>query len=293
VFDQSLIILTQGQPYAATGVDPSAMSLNKIQPLEACTSMLSIVNTPGGVLFSSPNGLINITPSGAQNLTLKMITKQQWQLGINLGSICAGILSMGYYAYSITTPGVFQNSNTPPDAFLTFEQDAFQQSSHYGTRPGMYVALNDARIAYTVLDPQPSEVQNVITDIFNGELMQVRDNVVYLVDIRSDQPYAEYRWRSKIFSMPFPLNLGAAKVYWAENPSHTHLDATFRVFADDQPDNFESGLTLRYERQLRKSGDIYRLPSGFKAMYWQVEVEGHAPILAIHLAQTVRELRAI
>ena len=49
-----------------------------IQPLEPCTSRLSIVNTPGGVLYCSPNGLINITAAGAQNVTKDMMLKDQW-----------------------------------------------------------------------------------------------------------------------------------------------------------------------------------------------------------------------
>lgn len=84
VFNQSLIILTQGQPWSSTGVDPQSMSLAVIQPLEPCTSRNSIVNTPAGVLYASPNGLIQITPAGAVNLTLASITKEQWYAALNL-----------------------------------------------------------------------------------------------------------------------------------------------------------------------------------------------------------------
>jgi hypothetical protein len=294
VIDQSVIILTQGQPYAATGVDPSAMALTKIQPLEACTSMLSIVNTPGGVLYCSPNGLINITPMGAQNLTAKMITKDEWYRTLHLDSVAAGVLASGYYAFSIETAGVFQNSSTPPDTFNAFQQDAFQQSSAFGTEPGVYISLNDQRIAVTELDPAPNDVWNVITDVYNGELMTIRDGVVYLVDIRQLAPYAEYLWRSKIFSMPYPLNFGAAKVYWIVNPAHVEPPhSTFRVYAGDQADDIANSLPLRFEELLKPSGQVHRLPSGFKAMYWQFEVEGHAVISAIHVAETPRLLRMI
>jgi len=301
VFDQSLIILTQGQPYAATGVDPSAMALVKIQPLEACTSMLSIVNTPGGVLYSSPNGLINITPGGAQNLTIKQITKDQWYDMLNLDSVAAGILAFGYYAFSIQTTGVFQNSTTPPDVYNTFEQDAFQQASAFGSNPGIYISLNDSRIATTELNPSPSIVSNVITDVFNGELMQIRDGVVYLVDLRKLAPYAAYRWRSKMFSMPYPLNMGAAKVYWsplfqqAGTPTPPAPSTKFRVFAGDIVTTGDENdtLPLRFEELLHRSGDMFRLPSGYKAMYWQFEVEGNCNIDAIHVAETPHLLRTV
>src|SRR6185369_1231514 len=109
--------------------------------------------------------------------------------------------------YSGSSGAVFQED--------TFQTDAFQQESHFGRLPGALISLADAqRLGVTVLDPTPTEVINVITDIFNGETMVLRDGVVYFVDIRQKAPYAKYRWRSKIFTLPYLQNMGAAKVYW-------------------------------------------------------------------------------
>jgi hypothetical protein len=38
---------------------------------------------------------------------------------------------------------------------------------------------------------------------------------------------------------------------------------------------------------------MMRLPSGYKALYYQFEVEGFNIVEAIHCAQTAHELRAI
>jgi len=286
VYDQSLIVLCDGQPYAATGIHPSAMALSKIQPLEPCTSRNSIVNTPNGVLYSSPNGLINITPAGAQNLTSKTILKGQWNEKLVLSSLCASIISEGYYCYAASESGVFQ-----ADAFQT---DAFQQGNHSGEHPGAYIPLNDQRMGITVLEPALTEVHNVITDIFNGETMILRDGVVSLVDTRAKAPYAKYRWRSKIFTMPYVANLAAAKVYWTpQDPSTMPQTTTFRMFAGLKADADESGLPLRYQRTLLGSGEMMRLPSGYKALYYQFEVEGWSTIESIHIAQTAHELRSV
>ena len=290
VYDQSLIVLCDGQPYAATGIHPSAMALSKIQPLEPCTSRRSIVNTPNGVLYSSPNGLINITPAGAQNLTIKTILKSQWAERLNLNTLCASIISQGYYCYSASLGGVFQDD--------AFQDDAFQMRDASGNRPGAYIALNDQRMGITVLDPQldpnPGEVFNVITDIFNGETMILRGNVVSLVDTRAKAPYAKYRWRSKIFTLPYLQNLSAAKVYYTPQDSSTvPQPTTFRMFAGATAESDDHGLPLRYERTLPKSGEMMRLPSGFKSLYYQFEVEGWNVIDAIHVTQTAHELRGI
>lgn len=287
VFNQSLIILCDGQPYAATGVHPSQMSLSKIQPLEACTSRRSIVSTPNGVLYSSPNGLINITPAGAINLTINSILKSQWNDRLNLSTLMASIISQSYYCYSGSGGGVFQ-----ADAF---QNDAFQTASFFGRNPGLVISLTDQqRMGVTVLDPDPNEVQNIVTDIFNGETMVMRDGVIYFVDTRQRAPYAKYRWRSKIFTLPYLQNLGAAKVYFTpQDPSTLPARTTFRMYAGEQATLTDSGLPLRYERELPASGMMMRLPSGYKAIYYQFEVEGYDVINAIHCAQTAHELRQI
>jgi hypothetical protein len=293
VYNQSLIILTEGWPYSATGISPDNMTLAKIQPLEPCTSQRSIVNTPNGVLYSSPNGLINITPAGAVNLTIQLMTKDQWYGLLNLDTITATIISQGYYAYSGPIAGVFQ-SDTFQNVSNTPANPTFQIESHYGTRPGAYISLVDQRQGVVVLDPTPSEVINLVQDVYNGETMVLRDGIVYLVDLRTITPYARYRWRSKIFTLPYLQNLGAAKVYWTPAYTVPPTGPTyFRVFAGDHAQASDDGLPLRFEETMSTPGQMFRLPSGYKAQYYQFEVEGELVIEAIHCAQTAHELRRI
>lgn len=295
VHNQSVIVLTAGQPYAATGVAPESMTLAMVQPLEPCTSRRSIVNTPNGVLYSSPNGLINITSQGAVNLTKDLILKDQWYAKLNLSTVMATTLVQGYYAYSGPSEGVFQVDLDVADArFDTFQHDAFQSESAFGTKPGLFISLGDTRVAVTVLDPSPSEVFNLIQDIYNGETMVLRDGIVYLVDIRQTGPYAKYRWKSKIFTMPYLQNLGAAKVYWTpKDPAAPDEPSYFRVYAGHEASQIDDGLPLKFTQKMTKSGQIFRLPSGYKALYYQFEVEGLLNIDAIHCAQTAHELRQI
>jgi hypothetical protein len=301
VLGQTLLILTEGNPWSATGIEPSAMALAIIQPLEPCTSRLSLVNTPNAVLYSSPNGLINITASGAQNITKDFILKDQWYGLLHLASVCAAILSNCYYAYSIDTPGVFQE-----DTFQVLDQPAtvgvidtaFQPKSHFGTRQGIILSLSDPRVGLTVLEPGVSiEVANLMNDMFNGEAMTLRNGVVYLVDLRNEQNQTKYIWRSKMFQTQYLSNLGAAKVYWTPAVPTTQLgepnDTVFRMYAGERSDLVEDGLPLRFEETMTKSGQMFRLPSGYKALYHQFEVEGYAFIDAIHVASTARELRDI
>jgi hypothetical protein len=215
-----------------------------------------------------------------------MILKDQWGMMVNLNTLMASIIAQGYYAYSGSIAGVFQ-----PDAF---QNDAFQMVNAQGTRMGVYISLNDERMSLVRLDPAPAEVQNVMQDLYNGETMVLRDGVVNVVDLRKLNPYGTYRWRSKIFQLPYLQNLGALKIYWTPAQVQPAPGNTFvRVYAGERADAISSGLPLKYQNQLAPSGDMMRLPSGYKAQYYQFEIEGYDIIDALHCAQTARELRAI
>jgi len=286
VYNQSVIILCDGQPYSSTGIHPSAMSTSKIQPLESCTSRRSIVNTPNGVLYSSPNGLIVITPAGATNLTANTILKSQWSDRVYLPTLMGAVISDMYYCYSGSQAGVFQAD--------TFQNDTFQMTSAYGLLPGALISLKDGtRLGTVKLDPELNEVHNIISDVFNGETMILRGGTVYYVDVRKKAPYAKYVWRSKIFVLPYLQNLGAAKVYWTPADDTASSPSYFRVYASDAATATDDGLKKRFEQQMTKSGQMFRLPSGFKANYYQFEVEGYVIVDAIHCAQTPHELRAV
>jgi hypothetical protein len=136
---------------------------------------------------------------------------------------------------------------------------------------------------------------NVVTDIFNGEVMTLRGtesgpHVVYVTDLRGKQDHTSYVWRSKMFKTDYLANLGAAKVYWTP-PVDPLAETVFRLYAGESSPQTEDGLTLRFTQKMAKSGQMFRLPSGYKALYWQVEIEGWAFVDAVHLASTPRELR--
>lgn len=59
---------------------------------------------------------------------------------------------------------------------------------------------------------------------------------------------------------------------------------TVRLYADGQ---------LVFERQLVKSGEQFRLPSGFKAQFWQLEFEARVKVFSVQMATSAKELRGV
>jgi hypothetical protein len=83
-----------------------------------------------------------------------------------------------------------------------------------------------------------------------------------------------YKARSKVFRAPKPLNFAAAEVVADAYP------VTFKLYADGVLKHTES-VTSR---------SPFRLPSGFMALDWQMELEGTQPVQGCALGTSITEL---
>jgi hypothetical protein len=78
-FDQTLLVLTTGQPALITGQDPSAMQSQRVPLNESCVSKPSIVSFGHATVWASPNGLMSMSNAGPVNLTGGIMKREDWQ----------------------------------------------------------------------------------------------------------------------------------------------------------------------------------------------------------------------
>lgn len=83
-----------------------------------------------------------------------------------------------------------------------------------------------------------------------------------------------YQWKSAVEEMPKPLNYGAAQVIADSYP------VTFKLYAD--------GVLKVNKSVADKRG--FRLPAGYLATDWEVELSGAAEVEKVIVAETMREL---
>jgi hypothetical protein len=280
VFGQSLVICTAGQPYIATGVHPSVMTLSKAPILEPCTFHGSIVSATPGVMYSSPNGLVLIGPGTSDVVTKNLVRKDEWSQLLNPKNLRASFINVpgAYYCYSGVVDGCFQQT---PEAF---QGDAFQFDDYSGTHQGGLIVLGDTRMGYMIMKTD-NVVYNVIQDLWTAEVFLLSDGKVFHVDLRQNYPRQRYLWRSKVFQQDYRHNYGAAKIFW-DNPPGPVPDAPtyFRFYADGE---------MVFEETLTVPGQVFRLPSGFKYNTVQWEIEGELVIHNVQIATSVRELRQV
>ena len=291
VVGQSLIVCTTGSPYAISGVNPASMAQSRLSFTEPCLSRGSIISTPVGVAYASPNGIAVAVPGQVQVVTRGLISKDLWNDSTNYvqpSSLRAAALNGGYYAWGSVLPGCFESS--------AFDTAKFQQNDFTGSYRGLFTDLTNQRVSFTKLY-NASPTFNCYADIWTAEVLMIRDGKVYWLDLGPTRPHESYVWRTKIFSMPNKRNAEAMRVWFDTYPTTPEQNpvrntAPVQTLAADQ-----YGLVRVYAdgrlvmtRELRTDGEFMRLPAGFKATYWQIEIEARVKVTSIEFATTAKEL---
>lgn len=288
---QTLVVCTAGFPMTASGVNPAYITSSTLTTFEPCTSRGSIISAPEGVYYASTSGLVLVQPGQAINITKDMVNIDRWS-SLTPNKFKAARYGVAYYAYGALTGGVFDD-----EAFET--EEAFVDIDFSGAQQGVLIDPRDASVAFNALF-SPDAIVGVMNDEWSGELMLIHDEQLYWIDSLDTSPeYETYTWRSKIYHTPKKQNFGAMKVYF-EVPSTTPAQSAERnndLVQELQEDQY--GLVRVYAdkvlvatRELRTSGEMFRLPSQFKAEFWQLELEARVFVSQLQMASTAKELQS-
>lgn len=292
IYGQTLIVCTQGFPTAITGINPLSMTMAKVSTFEPCMSRGSIVSAPEGVYYASPNGLILAAQGQFTNVTKQFMTKDKWQNLLSVSTARAVHNGSGYLAFGGVRPGCFE-----PTAF---DNARFEMDDYTGSYAGLFFDPTNPGATTTMYSSYP--VTSLFTDPWSGETLFIRNNLVQWFDLQTTTRNAEpFIWRSKKFQANKVQNFEAVKVYFTipagvtatpsgsvNNTLNQTLDVNqyglMRVYADDR---------LVATRELFKSGQMFRLPSGFKNEFWQIEFEARVNITSVQMATSARELAGV
>lgn len=291
VQNNTLVVCTNGFAYTVNGSHPSSMSLQKIAGLMPCTARGSILSTTDGVYFSTGAGLALVTSGGVVIATKEMIRKDKWSALVQVTTLRAAQIGPAYYAFGQAVLGVFQ-----ADAF---QADMVQAADFAGARAGMLIDPTSKTVAFNNLTTE-DPVTNVVTDTWSNEVFVIINGVVEWLDISdTQQEKAPYVWRSKLFQTAKKDNFNVAKVFFTVPPNTPTLNPV-EVFGPQTLGANQYGLFRAYAdgnlvmtRELRQSGQQFRLPSGFKADYWQFEVEARVRVDVIQVATSAKELAGV
>lgn len=291
---QSVAICTQGTPYVATGVNPANMALTKVMIPEPCISRGSIVGGDTGVIYASNNGLILVSQSGqASNVTELWITRERWRELTPAKHLRAIKLATSYFAFG-TVSGV--DLSVARHGFTVELSSSDQQSFTIWPQPGGH------RIGFAQLTaPEAIDVKNVLVDPWTGVGLLIRGGGVYYYDFADTNPtVTPYKWRSKQFQARAKSNYAAMRVFFSVPDSTPAQNAIRNVDSVQVLANDQYGIVRVYAndvlvttRELRTSGELLRILSGFKAEFWSWEIEARVIVSNMQVATTVKELAGI
>lgn len=136
-----------------------------------------------------------------------------------------------------------------------------------------------------ILDPKSNGSPFVFTDqYFDGLYNDLRNDALYGVyqgaisKLEGGTSLLNYTWRSKQFLLPKPINFKCAQVVAAD---YTSLTVKFYV----------DGLLVHTVQPT--SQNPFKLPAGFKGRVLEVELIGTSTVIAVHVAESMEELRNV
>jgi hypothetical protein len=308
--NNAAVACTGATAYVASGVSPGNMTLTKCSRAEPCIARASILGGDEFVTYMSPNGLIQVTPNGVcTNTTDLWVTREKWQQTTPQKYPRAIYLASCYYCFGSTSPSsVVPSDNSEAQAGFTIELDQDNASFSIWPQPGGH------RLGFNGLTaPNAVNIDNVLLDPWTGTGMLIQGGALYYFDFSNPTPVMQpYEWKSKIYQQNTKKSYAAIKVFFQvppgtpapnqprveaeqDDPIWNTLGPTqygiIKTYADPAVEGQSTGTMVLVDcREIRKSGELLRLPSDFKAENWQWEILGRVVVSNVQIATSAKEL---
>lgn len=300
----AVVACTSSNAYVISGPSPGNMSLLKCPNPQPCTSRGSVLGLDSGVYYISPNGLIQVPSTGQlQNLTQTWIKKEDWAQLVPLKNTRAIALASTYFCWGTT------NGSDVSVAQTGFNVEVDTDTTSFTIWP----QAGGHRIGFMPMSsPLGFNIDNLYIDPYTGNGVLIMNGGIYWYDFTDQAPAIQaFRWKSKKYQEPMRKNYSALRTFFTVPPNtpaqapnaniQPPYDASWnalqngqwgivKVYADPDDGTHSGNMVLVMARELRKNGQIMRIPDGFKAENWQVEVLGRVSISNIQIATSVQEL---
>jgi hypothetical protein len=260
VSGDNIYVATNGSPYIVSinNTEENCRCCRSIVRVEESAPILckrSMVSTPTGVIWASDVGLVRMTGNQVQIDTHSFMAEDDWQ---------------EWFPHDLQ--GVYYKGS-----YFGFNA---QRGFIWHMLTGMYSEEflgENARLSTLSLTPTAVHRtdQNGLYMVFNGD--------IYKWD--SANTFMPYRWRTKLHTEGGLQNYSAAKVVFEKylRTLKSPHPVVFRLYADDK---------LMFARNVI-CGKPFRLPKGYDALNWEIEIESVEQVNEIHLATSMSELTAL
>lgn len=301
----TLVIATTGKPYVAVGTHPQSMQMDAVNANLPCLNRRSIANLGFALVYASHEGIVAVDGSGTARLvSANLFNRDGWAV-FDPSTIIGGQISGRYVAFYDTlyegTPLQGALLVDVGDAPFLMRTDAVANAVFYEIGSG----------ALFFLDKGTSQV--MLLDAPGGA---------------REQMY----WRSKQFEFSMPVGMAVLRVRTKDTLTGDELDALNAAIAAVVAANaaamaagsIDGDLAMSALGDLMLGGDTLeeppdlagaievgviadgvkvaqvsvtnraqRLPGGFRAHRWEIDVSGDQQVTEIVVAGSMHELKAV
>lgn len=307
-FGNTICVLTEGRPYLLIGQTPDSMGLQKMESVQPCLSKRSIVNTVSGVLYASTDGLVLIDGNSNSGVIVSRnwVTKDEWLARFDPDKIMASVYQDRYFAFYSDELGFTVGFDDPVTGWTELQQEDVLSVDLDVLTGQTLVTVRDSlggpdRICEWDADTTLQLVYTwrskpfLQTKPVNFGALQLRGTFIGDgggIPLPPIQPMSGYTINSLAINGGKPLYggsingastwlmLGVVPVPVAPGSGPA---IAVKVYADD---------ALVWFGEIG-SETPQRLPSGFKAVKWEIEVQGVSPLYSIAVAETMKLLEEI
>lgn len=300
----SVVVATTGTPYIVTGSSPDTMVQDKLELNLPCINARGIVDLGFAIAYPSHEGLVVVAPGVAPQLVTGNIFNRDGWLALNPANMVATQYSGRYVAFYATTA----DDGSPLEGMLVIDlsspaflirSDTMAEAAHYDVASGgTYFVERGTRNIRRFDAPNASR-------------------------------RLQY-WKSKEFILPYPENFGVIRIdaemkrdlqsavdlaeeiaqviatnqamidddeLMAAMAEHDVADLTFAgdTLLDLPADPATFSVGVYADRKLiatvTRTNQPVRLPTGFRARVWEIDVFGDIQVEQIVMAKTMDELR--
>lgn len=173
-----LVVATNGKPAKFIGNDPASLQGDTLDAQQNCLSAQGAAETPFGVVWPSQDGLYLVDPGGEGSIvTRALYDKATWQAAQPAGMQVA-VYDGRFYGTILGNGQVLVLDPNEPDDALAFLSISPQALFSDFNADGLYFAISGSIYKWNA------------------------DGLTY----------RQYDWRSKVFTMPRPVNMAYARI---------------------------------------------------------------------------------
>lgn len=299
-FGSEVGVGTKGRPWVASGTDPEAMSFDKVPGLYPCLSKRSLVGYADGLIYSSRQGLVYAGPSGVDILTKNFFTEDEWDALAPENMVCAVAYGRIYVAFErrdgskstlIIDGGILVTADVPVDAIYADD-----------TTSELFIADKDGIKAWDYANSYPLTASWRSKDFVTGKPLNFGAAKIDF-DVAIDPATREAILSAIDEAEEYNATLiESGNVHGAINGvgfNSMPLNASIlRNVPDMPPSNLITFILRRNGSDIVVSrtvsnNEAFRLPAGYTADVFSVEVFSQCNIREIRIGETMKDLQHV